>query len=144
MNESSATDDWIGTGFVGHTLRTAAVVGVLVVLVLASYGQFWAIGPMVFGLALSAALLYAWDVFVRGLLTPEAAKKGKGMGNRRKGSIVLFSLIKYPLVGLLLYVAVRLWGGDPRRALAFLGGFILLHLVIGLRAVNRAIMDRSA
>jgi hypothetical protein len=137
-------DDWSGAGFVPRTLRTAAVVGGIVVLVLASYAQWWAIGPMLTGLGLSAALLYAWDRFVRVTLTPERAREDGSKGNRRRWPIVVFSLIKYPLVGLLLFAAVRVWGSDPHRALAFLGGFILLHLVIGLRATSRAMMGQSS
>ncbi len=128
-------------GFLRHTLRTASVVGGIVVLVLASAGLFWAIDPYLFGLGLSAVLLWAWERFVRALLNPEAIRQGKDKGASRRWSIVAFSLIKYPLVALLLYMAVRHWRGDSRHALAFLGGFLTIHIVIGLRAVGRAVRD---
>src|SRR4051812_33503369 len=129
---SGGDADWSGSGFVPRTLRSAAVVAGIVLLVLASYGQFWAIGPFLTGLGLSSLLLWAWDVFVRGLMQPRSSDTTKVNGKRRGGwAIIVFSLIKYPLVGLMLYVAVRLWRGDTYHALAFLGGFILLHLVIG-------------
>jgi hypothetical protein len=137
-------EDWSGKGFVRRTIRTAAVVAGIVVLVLLSYGQLWAVGPFLGGIALSSVLLYLWDVFVRSLLNPDIIRKSGGKRKGRLAAIIGFSLIKYPLVGLLLYMAVRMWGGDPHRALAFLGGFILLHVVIGLRAVSRALLDRNA
>ena len=136
---NSDNDDWNGRGFVRYTLRSAWTVGAIVMLVLLTYRQYWALGPFLTGLGLSSALLLAWDVFVRRLLTPQTNKAAREKQKSRKWPIIVFSLIKYPLVGLLLSVAVRLWRGDSYHALAFLGGFILLHMVIGLRALNRAL-----
>jgi len=144
VNGLASADDWNGRGFVRRALRSTAIIGLLAALVLASYGQFWAIGPFTAGLALSGILLWALDLFVRGLLTPVTARRALAKGKGIRGPILLFSLIKYPLVGLLLYVAVRVWRGDLHRAAAFLSGFILLHLVIGLRAFGRARFGRGA
>ena len=50
-----------------------------------------------------------------------------------------FALIKYPLVGLLIWAIVRAWGQDAARMIAFVGGFVLLQVVIALRAVGKAV-----
>jgi hypothetical protein len=107
---------------------------------LASYGQFWALAPALAGAALALVLLRGMERFVRGVFTPERAagpKNSGGRGSRR--ALLLFALVKYPLVALLIWAAVRFWDGAQVMALA--GGFVLIHAVIGLRAMGRYLVD---
>ena len=77
------------------------------------------------------------DWFVRWLFTPERLHARFPDGKVKSGGMPLFAFaaVKYPLVALLLWALVRVW--DTRSLVAFIGGFMLLHLVIVSRALGR-------
>ncbi len=135
MNES----DNDGKGYVLKTLRSTAVVAVLVALTLASYGLNALIAPFMSGVLLGAVLLWGLDKFVRGVFAPEKVRARKKSGTDGRWALLAFALIKYPLVGVLLWLVVRAWGHETARIMAFAGGFILLQVIIALRAVGKAI-----
>lgn len=130
------------TEFIARTYRSAAFVTGFVLFVLASYGQFWALLPVAAGAALGMVLLRFLEVTVRRTFTRERAadarknRKGSGPGRALLG----FALVKYPLVALLIWAVVRVW--DAREVMAFTAGFILLQMVIGLRAMGRYMVDQ--
>lgn len=118
------------------TLRATAWAAGTVVFLLIGYGQAWAVVPMLDGLILGIVLLLGLDIFVRRVFQPGLWEKNAAAG-RRRGAFLLFALVKYPMVGTLIWWIVRHW--EPRAVMAFAGGFILLQAVIGLRAVGRAL-----
>lgn len=120
--------------FIARTFRSTAVVTVVVLFFLLSYGQSWALVPVLAGVGLSALLLWGWGQFIRGVFTPERARQDGKKSNAPTRALWVFALIKYPLVGLLLWVIARNW--DTRQLIAFIGGFVLLHIVIALRALG--------
>jgi uncharacterized membrane protein YqjE len=128
-------------GFVRRTYRSAAWVTAFVLFVLGSYGQFWALLPVLSGALFGTALLYGMEVFVRRTFTAgragDAKKKGSPAGPG--GALLGFALVKYPLVALLIWAVVRIW--DLRHVMAFTGGFILIQAVIALRGAGRYLVD---
>lgn len=125
--------------FLRRTYRSVAFVTAFVLFLLASYGQFWALLPLLAGALFGTLLLYGMQVFVRGAFTPERAREARVRGPRR--SLLGLALVKYPLIALALWAATRVWG--DREIAAFAGGFTLIPTVIGLRAMGRALTDRG-
>lgn len=123
-----------GGAYVGKTLQVTLMLASFVTFVLASYGLGWAILPLITGTALASGLLYGWERFIRTAFTPQKVAKAREKRKDRRWAIVGFALVKYPLVGLLMWFLVRLW--DQRQLIAFVSGFILLHVVIVLRAAG--------
>lgn len=152
-------EDSNGVGWVPATLRSASIVTGFVLVVLAAYGQNWALLPLAVGAGLSAALLAAMNLVIRRLFRPEnaaqfsprnraeeqipppknASDNGSGKKKTRKNHykpiLIGFALIKYPLVAALIWSLTRVW--DSRSLMVFAGGFVLVHLVIALRAIGR-------
>lgn len=129
--------------YVFKTLRSVAFVTAFIVFALASYGQWWAIGPFLGGVALGSGLLFGMDHFIRSAFTPEKAREAKRTGKNASGSaLVIFTLVKYPLVALLLWAATRIW--DLQQLMVFAGGFMLIQAVIALRAVGGHLTGRSS
>ena len=125
--------------YVLHTLRSMVVVAVIIALILASYGQAKLIAPFGVGVGLAGTLLWGLEKFVRGIFAPEKVRAQKKAGRDGRAALLVFALIKYPLIGVLLWFVVRAWGADVQRMIAFIGGFILLQAVIALRAVGKAL-----
>jgi hypothetical protein len=115
-----------------------AVVTAFALFLLVSYGQWWALAPVLAGAALAVVLLAGLDWFVRWLFTPERLRGRSGGAKAGAGMpLVVFAAVKYPLVALLLWALVRAW--DTKRLMAFVGGVMLLHLVIVSRALGRLV-----
>ncbi|MDX1931513.1 MAG: hypothetical protein SFU56_02795 [Capsulimonadales bacterium] len=135
--------DPAGSEYIGRTLRSALVVVAFVLAITASYGQVWAILPYLGGFALAAVLLAGMERFIRAVIRPDwlGTEIGAEAKERRRQVGTLwflgFALIKYPLVALLLWWLVRVW--DTRQLMVFAGGFLTLHLVMGLRAMGRVL-----
>lgn len=130
-------------GFIRRTYRSVAYVTAFTLFVLASYGQFWALAPVLAGVLLGTGLLRAWEVFVRRAFTPERAAEARENPKRRSAgrTILGFALVKYPLVALVLWAAARFW--EQRQVMAFAGGVTLIYGVIALRAAGRALVDQQ-
>jgi hypothetical protein len=124
------------------TLRSAVFVVGFVLFVLASYGQIRLLLPLAGGFALSTVLFGVWEKSIRTLFTPERLRKKVGKAPQKPTTILLgIGLVKYPLVGLLLWWLVRIWNAE--QMMAFVSGFTLLHIVIGLRALGRWLTTSS-
>ena len=126
-----------------RTYRSVAYVTAFTLLLLASYGQTWALPPVLAGALFGSLLLYALEVFVRRVFTPERAletrKKRNDAAPRRM--ILGLALVKYPLMALTLWAAVRFW--SEREVMAFTGGFTLIPVVISLRGMGRFLVDST-
>ena len=119
------------------TLRATGYVALFVVAMLVNHGVWWAILPLVAGLALSVVLLLGWNGFVRSLGPPD---RGAGVAERRwRKRFFLFALVKYPLVGLLIWWLTRVW--EPRSLMVFVAGFGLLQAVIVLRTIGKMLTE---
>jgi hypothetical protein len=131
--------------YVGRTLRAAGILAACAALCLANFGLSWAIVPLLAGLGLAVVLLLGWWGFIASLV--QAARKTVGASaaekSRRKmritGLFLLFALVKYPLVGALIWWLTRVW--STRELAAFVIGFLLLHAAIALRAVGKMLTD---
>jgi hypothetical protein len=154
-----------GRLWVPATLKSAAVVTGFVLVTLAAYGQFSSVVPVLAGALLGGVLLGAMDWFIRRAFTPERAwaaqrkmqqrqrllkaktdnptvvAEKKIRGNAAGAMLLGFALIKYPLVAVLIWALTRAW--NLRAIMAFTGGFVLIHLVIALRAVGRILFVRE-
>lgn len=131
-------------GYVRKTLRAAAILAICSVVVAANFGLTWAIVPLLSGLALGVVLLVGWWV-ISGAIVAGARRSGsleeKSREKRRvRVLILLFALVKYPMVAALIWWLTRVWAA--RELSAFLLGFLLLHLVIASRAVGKLINER--
>ena len=129
--------------FVQRTYRSVAVVAGFVVFVLASYGQFGAIAPFLAGVLFGVLLLYAMEVFVRRTFSTERAmdaRKQKTTTIVSGRAVIAFALVKYPLIALILWAVTRLW--DLPQVMIFVCGFALIHMIIGLRAMGRYLVDQ--
>ena len=155
-----------GKLWVPATLKSSAVVTGFVVITLAAYGQMTSVLPVMAGALLAGGLLAAMDWFIRRAFTPErawAAKRKMQQQKRRENSkpdrageptekkirgnaagamLLGFALIKYPLVAVLIWALTRAW--NLRAIMAFTGGFVLIHLVIALRAIGRILFVPEA
>lgn len=133
--------------YVRKTLRAAAILATCSALCLANFGLLWSIVPLLAGLALAVVLLLGWWGFIRALV--QAAKNAVGTSaaekSRRKmrttALFLLFALVKYPLVGALIWWLTRVW--HTRELAAFVIGFLLLHAAIALRAVGKLLTEQS-
>lgn len=133
--------------YLRKTLRAAGILAACASLCLANFGLWWAIVPLLAGLALAVVLLLGWWGFIRSLVL--AAQKASGASaaeksrrrSRTMGLFLLFALVKYPLVGALIWWLTRVW--STRELAAFVIGFLLLHAAIALRAVGKTLTDQG-
>lgn len=130
--------------FLRRTYRSVAVVTAIVLFFLASYGLFWALMPFIVGAGLGIGLLYAMERFVRATFSPERVAPGNKnlSGTRPKLSLLLFALVKYPLVAVLIWAIARGW--QTREVAVFTGGFVLVHFVLFLRGVGSYITENRS
>lgn len=132
-------------GYLFRTLRSTAFVATFVMLVLAAYGLTRLVAPFAVGVGLASVLLWGLNLFVRNIFTPKPrglSDEEKKKGDRKKAGLIALALVKYPLVGLLIWAIVRAWGHDTARMIAFVGGFLVLQIVIALRAVAKAVTTK--
>ena len=131
--------------YIQKTLRAAGILAACATLCLANFGLPWAILPLLAGLALAVVLLLGWWGFIQSLV--QAAQKAVGVGEKEKSQrkmrttalFLLFALVKYPLVGALIWWLTRIWA--TRELAAFVIGFLLLHAAIALRAVGKLLTE---
>jgi len=136
-----------GSDFVPRTMKTFAVVVAGAVFLLAAIGRFVWIAPFVGGALLGTALLVAWEYVIRRAFTAEQVLLARGVVSSADGdktppkkkfggkrALLAFALIKYPAVGLLLWWVARHMA--QQEIAAFMSGFVLLQIVIGLRGLG--------
>ena len=123
------------------TVTSTLWLAMLAVAVLIQLGAYWALIPALAGVALSVVLLLGWIGLARCLVVP----RGPGGANRAVSGFkarllfALLAMVKYPLVGLLIWWLTRIW--ETRQLAALVGGFLLLQVVIVGRAVGKLRAD---
>ena len=121
-----------------RTLQMTGWVSLFVVCLLLQCGQWWALLPFLAGVALAVVLLLGWNAFIGFLVAQYLQKSIDRRGASRR--FVWFALVKYPLVGLWLWYIASHW--ETRSIVVFVGGFLLLQIVMALRALGRVVTDR--
>jgi hypothetical protein len=125
--------------YLARTLKVLGYLTLIVVAVLYQWGLLWAIAPCLAGVGLAVVLLLGWSGFVRSLAASRGPV-GSAMTQRARLRFVGFALIKYPLVAVLIWWFTRIWSAN--QLAAFVCGFLLLHVVIVLRAVGRLLTEK--
>jgi hypothetical protein len=133
-------DETLPMPYVVKTLRLTAALAFVVTGLCWRYGQAWAIVPFLSGLALAVGLFVGWYAFIRRNITAQALKKNNGIG-RGKALLLLFALVKYPLVGVLLWFVARHW--ETPKIVVFVGGFLFLQFVMVLRAIGKLLAEKK-
>lgn len=130
--------------YVRKTLRAVAILAACCVLILANLGLPWAILPLLTGLGLAVVLLVGWWVMsghvVAGARRASTLEEKSRQKRRVGGLILLFALVKYPMVAALIWWLTRVW--TARELAAFLIGFLVLHLVIAARGLGKLLSER--
>ena len=122
-----------------RTLRTTGWMALFVALLLVHLGQYWAIVPVVAGVALAVVLLLGWNGFARSLRVVRGSGPGVDAARARR-HLLGFALVKYPLVAVLIWWLTRIW--SDRELMAFVGGYLLLQAVMVLRAVGKMLTEK--
>ena len=148
-----------GSDFVPRTLRVFAFVASVGALLIAGTGRFELVLPFAVGATLGMVLLAGFELVVRKAFTadvvlaqkdvplPKAGGADDATAETRpkkfggKAAILWFALIKYPAVALLIWWITRHWS-EP-QILMFVGGFILLQLIIGARGVGMFLFPQT-
>jgi hypothetical protein len=127
--------------YLNQTLRMTGYLLAFVLMLLIHFGQSWAMLPLVAGTGLAVILLLVWSGFVQRVIRPSASIEEKnGAEKRMQRSFLLLALIKYPLVSVLIWFLTRRW--DNASLMVFVGGILLLHAVITLRAVGKLLTEQ--
>ena len=121
-------------GFLKRTYRACGAVLLLVVLFTTGMGAFRVAWSIAAGAALGLGVLRGYEWAVRVWLAPEQPRTAAS------AMVAKLSLLKLPLLALLLYVVVRSgWFNLP----AFAGGVALIQFVVFLRAVGLYLVQRE-
>jgi len=127
-------------------LLIAGIAAAVVAMMLVCYGQQWALAPFLLGAALGLTLLVVMDRTVRWICTPNRARRSQEKNGGQRGpkaALLGIALIKYPLVAVLICAVTHAWRTELPSLMAFTGGYILIHFVIGARAIGRALFVPS-
>ncbi len=154
-----SNDTTDGRDFVPLTLRVFTFVSAVGALLIAGIGRHELILPFAVGATLGMVLLAGFEFVVRKAFTadvvlaqkdvplPKAEGADDATGETRpkkfggKAAILWFALIKYPAVALLIWWITRHWT-EP-QILTFVGGFILLQLIIGARGLGMFLFPQT-
>jgi hypothetical protein len=126
--------------YIEKTLKWVGYLALLTVALLYQWGLHWAIVPTLAGVGLAVVLLLGWSGFVRSLAAARGSA-GSAMTMRARLRFLGFALIKYPLVGVLIWWLTRIWTAN--QLAAFVGGFLLLHVVLVARAVGSLLTEKQ-
>ena len=128
--------------YLRKTLRATGILAACASMCLANFGISWAIVPLLAGLGLAVVLLLGWWGFLGSLITLAQAIEEKNARQRRVTQrFFLLALVKYPLVGWVIWWLTRHWGA--KELAAFVAGFGFLTLVIALRAVGKMLTEHG-
>ncbi|MHB0912524.1 MAG: hypothetical protein ACYC2Y_03645 [Armatimonadota bacterium] len=116
---------------VRKSYRTIALTWGVVILWVVVLGKAEIAASLTAGTALQTALLFAMDVFVRAVFVPGAA--------RPKRALLVFAVLKLPLVGLVIFALIR-WG--HMNPIAFVGGILLVHFALVAKLVGIRLVER--
>ena len=105
--------------FIKKSYRSITLAWIIAMSWCIAFQKPWIALNITLGTALGTAVLVTYDWVIRAAFVP-----GK---TRPKRALVKLALVKYPLIGIILYWLVR-W--DRFHFLAFCGGIILVHFAI--------------
>jgi hypothetical protein len=120
----------IDEGFLSRVYRMSGAVGILVVLLLWSYGATHALLSFTIGAGISLAFLRGTEYLIRHYLVPSERKVRKTM--------LIVLTIKMLLLGAGFYVLVR---ADWLNVIALAAGLGLVQAVIGLKALGIVLIN---
>ncbi len=126
--------------YLEKTLKWLGYLTLTAVVMLYQWGWHWAIVPLLAGVGLAVVLLLGWSGFVRSLAASRGPV-GSAMTMKARMRFLGFALIKYPLVGALIWWLTRIWSAN--QLAAFVCGFLLLHVVIVTRAIGRLLTEKQ-
>lgn len=118
--------------FTGKVYRSIALAWALAMLWALVLGKPWIALSITLGTVLGTALLLTLDYTVRRAFVPEAKSPRR--------ALLIVALVKYPLIGLLLYMLVR-WGRVSIPA--FCGGIVLVHFAILAKLAGVKIKEKQ-
>jgi hypothetical protein len=117
--------------FIKKSYRSVALAWIIAMSWCIAFQKPWIALNITFGTALGTALLITYDRVIRAAFVP--GKTGA------KRALLKLALVKYPLIGIILYCLVR-W--DRFHFLAFCGGIILVHFAIVAKLASRKLVRR--
>ena len=121
-------------GFLGRVYRTSAYVWAFVALLLLSLAGWPAAAGWTVGSALSLGVLRSLEVVIRRSFVP-------GVPNAR-GSLTKLSVVKLPLILLVLGLVVWLGRNSFAFIIAFCAGVVLTQTVIFLKVLGMLFVER--
>lgn len=124
--------------YLRRTLRATGWMALFVATLLLHLSQYWAIVPVLAGVALAVVLLLGWIGLARSLRVMRGSPPGVDLA-RAKRNFLGFALMKYPIVAVLIWRLVHAW--SDRELMAFAAGYLLLQAVIFLRAVGKMLTE---
>ena len=118
--------------FISKIYRSTVLAWALAMLWALVLGKPWIALSITLGTMVGTALLLTLDYTVRRAFVPEAKSPRR--------SLLIVALVKYPLIGLLLYVLVR-W--NRVSIPAFCGGIVLVHFAILAKLAGVRIKEKQ-
>ena len=114
-----------GEDLIAKSYRSIALAWIIAASWCIALRKPWIGLSITLGAALGTAVLLTFELVVRRAFVPGAAKPGR--------ALVKLALLKYPLIGIILYWLVR-W--NRFDALAFCGGIVLVHIAVLAKAMG--------
>jgi len=114
-----------GEDLIAKSYRSIALAWIIAVSWCIALCKPWIALSITVGAALGMAVLLTFDLVVRRAFVPGAARPGR--------ALLKLALLKYPLIGIILYWLVRWNRFDP---LAFCGGIVLVHFAVLVKAMG--------
>jgi hypothetical protein len=135
-----STEIQIDAGFIRRVYRTSLVVWALVAMSVHAQWGWSATSGVTAGTALALASLRAWEWAIRAFVVP-------GSKRRSPGLLIGLGFLKMILLVALLTVVVitgqRLEANLLALTLGVAGGFLLVHLVILLKAIGIWLLQKG-
>lgn len=119
------------TNLIGKSYRSIAITWAIAMFWCIYLMKPWIALNITLGTLLMTAVLVSLDLAVRRAFVPGATSANR--------ALLKWSLVKYPVVGFLLYLLVH-WGRF--NAPAFAGGVVLVHFAIVCKAIGINLVER--
>lgn len=118
--------------FIKKTYRSVALAWIIAMSWCIALQRPWIALNVTLGAALGTAVLVTYDLVIRAAFVP--GKTGA------KRALLKLALVKYPLIGIILYWLVR-W--DRLHFLAFCGGVVLVHFAVFAKLAGIRLMEKE-
>ena len=119
--------------FISKVYRSITLTWVVAAAWALAFQKPWIGLSITLGMALGTAVLFTFERIITRAVVPGAVKA--------KRALLKLALVKYPLIGAVLYALVR-W--DRFSPVAFCGGILLVHFAIFAKYAGIKIMERRA